>query len=203
MPQVENTGFVRWDDSVHHPRERCEGTSQSTGQCPFLKVNGSNYCPRHGGNVALQTQEKEKLRNYRLTKWKSRVGEFADSDGSKSLREEMGILRMILEEMLNRCTDTADLLLYSHRAADLVMRIEKLVVSCDKMEGKMGLLLSKESVLQLATEFVEIINKHVTDMDVIDVISMEMMQATVRTQNPVPNAPATGGRNGSASLALQ
>ena len=194
MPQVENK-FVRWDKKIHHPSERCEGSSQ-IGQCPYCKVDGSDYCPRHGGAIAESRKRKENLRNYQLTRWKARVCEFADNDGIKSLREEIGILRMVMETMLNQCHDATELLLYSTRMADLVMKIEKLVVSCDKMESKMGLLLSKDSVLQLAAEFVEIINKHVPDVNTIDVISMEMMQATLRMQNPVPNAPGTGGGNG-------
>ena len=166
-----------------------------TGQCPFCKTEGSDYCQRHGGALVEAKKRKENLRNYRLTKWKTRVGEMADSEGLKSLREEVGILRVILEEMLNQCEDATDLLMFSTRAADLVMKIEKLVTSCDKLEGKMGNLLSKESVLQLSMEFVEIINKHVPDANIIDVISMEMAQATVRSQNPVPNARGTGGHH--------
>jgi len=149
---------------------------------------------RHGGSHVVRKEQKEALRNYRLGKWKARVGEFADSEGIKSLREEIGILRVILEEMLNQCKDATELLLFSARMSGLVMQIEKLVVSCDKMEGKMGLLLNKDSVLQLASEFVEIINGEITDMAVIERISMKMMQATLRIQNPVVNAPATGGR---------
>jgi len=149
---------------------------------------------RHGGSHVVRKEQKEKLRNYRLSKWKARVGQFADSEGIKSLREEIGILRVILEEMLNQCKDATELLLFSARMAGLVMQIERLVVSCDKMEGKMGLLLNKDSVLQLASEFVEIINGEITDATVVERISMKMMQATLRVQNPVVNAPATGGR---------
>ncbi len=149
---------------------------------------------RHGGSHVVRKEQQEALRNYRLGKWKARVGEFADSQGLKSLREEIGILRVILEEMMNQCNDATELLLFSVRMADLVMKIEKLVASCDKMEGKMGLLLSKDSVLQLASEFVEIINGEIEDMEVIDRISMKMMQATLRMQNPVVNAPGTGGQ---------
>ena len=195
MPQVESK-FVRWNDKIHHPRERCEGTSQTTGQCPFCKSEGSNYCSRHGGFLVEQKRAKESLRNYRLTKWKARIGDLADSDGIKSLREEIGILRMIVEEMLDKCHDATDLLLYSTRMADLVMKIEKLVVSCDKMEGKMGLLLSRSSVLQLAAEYVEIINKHIGDASIIDVISQEMLTATMRSQQdkvPVALGASIGG----------
>ena len=185
--------FVRWDVKIHHPSERCEGTSQATGQCPFNKVEGSKYCMRHGGAMVAVNKKKEDSRNYNLGKWQARVGELADHDGIRSLREDIGILRIVMETMLNQCKDGTDLLLYSSRISDLVMKIEKLVTSCDKLEGKMGLLISKESVLQLASVFVQIIADHVDDPEVIDVISMKMMQATMDVQNPVPNAPGTGG----------
>ena len=42
----------------------------------------------------------------------------------------------------------------------------------------MGLLLSKRAVVQLAGQYVQIINNYVTDPEIIDQISMEMIQAT-------------------------
>ena len=181
MPQIEQK-FERWDDEIHHPSERCHGQSQNHGQCPFKKVGGSDYCMRHGAGNALAQQKEQELRNYRLTKYRARVSELANADGIKSLREEVGILRMILEETLNRCEDTNDILMYSTRMSDLVIKIEKLVVSCDKMESKMGMLLSRDSVLQLAGEFVGIITEHVTDNDIVETISMKMVQATMRIE---------------------
>lgn len=184
MPQIESK-FERWDEKIHHAKDRCHGASQTFGQCPFLQVEGSEYCKRHGGAIVLNAQKKQRVRNYQLTRWKARIGDFADNDGIKSLREEVGILRMIMENMLDQCKDSTDLLLYSSRMSDLVMKIEKLVVSCDKMESKMGLLLSRDSVLQLAGEYVAIISEHIPDNAVIDEISMKMVQATLRIQDPV------------------
>ena len=132
----------------------------------------------HGANKGLIEHQKEVKRNYQLREWKRRVEDFADSDQIKSLREEIGIMRLVMEEMLNRCADATDLLMFSHRIGDAAMKIEKLVVSCDKLEGRMGLLLSKRAVVQLAGQYVQIINNYVTDPEIIDQISMEMIQAT-------------------------
>ena len=181
---IENK-FVRMTE-LDEPIDRCDGTS-TYGPCPYKKVPPTNFCPRHGSNKYFEKERKDELNNYRLDKWKYRVGELANNDSIKSLREEVGILRMILEEMLNRCKDTTELLLYSSRMSDLVMRIEKLVVSCDRLENRMGLLLSKNSILQLAAEYVEIINQHVTDPEIIDAISTKMIQVTLTTENPVAN----------------
>ena len=174
----------RWDVKQHHPSERCEATIKN-GQCPHLKQNGSNFCVFHGANNSVQNTNGEAVRNYRLARWQRRVGELADSAGINSLREEVGILRMILEETLNQCNDSMDLLLYSQKMSSLVMNIEKLVVSCDRLENRMGLLLDKASVLQLAQTYVQIINTYVQDPDTIELISLEMQRATEQIEDPV------------------
>jgi len=186
MQDIANK-FVKWDRLKHHPSERCESTI-NTGQCPNCKSSGTNHCVLHGANSGVMSRDGSAVRNYRLRTWQKRVGEMADSEGIKSLREEVGILRVILEEMVNQCNDSLDLLLYSQRMSDLVMKIEKLVVSCDKLENRMGLLLSKDSVLQLAATYVQIINNYVADPNVIEQISEEMMQATVQIESPVSNS---------------
>jgi len=155
------------------------------GQCPFVKVNDTDYCARHGGALSDVKQEKAAVRNYHLTKWQGRVNQLADNSGIKSLREEVGILRMILENMLNTAQDNDMLLMYSTRASDLIMKIERLVTSCDKMEGKMGQLLGKDSVLRLAAQYVEIITDHITDTDIVDKISTKMIAVTMNLDAPI------------------
>lgn len=179
-----NGKFTKWDHTKHHPSERCEGTIK-TGQCINCKVPGTDYCLNHGANKQLQSKNGTTVRNYRLQRWKNRVGEMADSGGIKSLREEVGILRVILEEMMNQCNDATDLLLYSQRMADLVMKIEKLVSSCDRLENRMGMLLGKDSVLQLAATYVQIINSYVSDPNIIESISVDIVKATEALEGPV------------------
>ncbi len=180
---IENK-LVRWSVAKYHPNERCI-SSNHNGQCPYIKQNETEYCVRHGANKGKEGRAAEVQRNYRLKRWKDRVGEFADNDGIKSLREEVGILRLILEEMMNACETSMDLLLYSNKMSDLVTKIEKLVTSCDKLENRMGILLSKDSVLHLASIYVQIINNHVSDPDIIEQISMEMATATEEVSNPI------------------
>ena len=181
MTVLENK-FTRWDVDKHHPNSRCIITVKH-GQCPYLKSGEGNYCEQHGANKGRLTKSNEIQRNYRLQRWQQRISDFADNDQIKSLREEVGILRMMMEEMLNKCESTTDLLLYSSRIADVAMKIEKLVVSCDKLENRMGMLLSKRAVLQLAGEYVQIINMHITDPEVMEQIGEKMLEATQRIDN--------------------
>ena len=174
---MSNSKFTRFNIKIHDPNERCKSTVKD-GQCPYLSNPNTNYCSMHGSNSTEIKLQEETKRNYRLKRWQQRVNEFASNDQVKSLKEEIGILRMMLEEMLNKCEDTTDLMLYAHRISDLILKIERVVVSCDRLEHKMGMLLSKDAVLQLAGTYVNIINNYVTDADTIEQISEEMVKAT-------------------------
>jgi len=179
---MSNNKFVRFHITKHDPNDRCKATVKD-GQCPYLSHAGTQHCPMHGSHTTIAAENLEVQRNYRLKRWQQRVNEFANNDQVKSLKEEVGILRMMLEEMINKCTDTTDLMLYAHRISDLVMKIERVVVSCDKLENRMGLLLSKDAVLQLAGTYVNIINTHVEDATIIELISEEMIKATKFIEN--------------------
>jgi len=152
---------------------RCHGIT-SAGQCRYIASEKSKFCAMHGGNQALESQNKQEIKNYRLTKWRVRVQELAESGGVKSLREEIGILCMMLEETLNMCNDKTELLLYSSKISDLVVKIEKLVTSCNRLENQMGKLLDKSAALHLAGQMVGIITEHITDENLIDIIANDI-----------------------------
>lgn len=149
---------------------RCQGMSKM-GQCVQKKVPGAMYCVMHGGNNQIQAAEKENIRRYRLDKWNARIQEFAESNFVKSLRDEIGILRMLMEERLNACQEPMDLILQSGPISDLVMKIENVVSSCHKLEKSFGQLLDKQAVLNFASNVIGIISELVPDEKVIAEIS--------------------------------
>lgn len=164
--------------------ERCQGVT-GIGQCPYKVSEGSKFCAMHGGNMAAEIKAKESLRVYRLAKWSSRVNEIADHDKIKSLREEIGILRVVLEETINMCNDSAELLLYASRISDTVAKIERLVASCHRLEAATGATLDKQQALQLASVMVEIISRYVTDQEAIDSVSNEIVTAILSSSKIV------------------
>ncbi len=170
----------QWERVEDDSPDRCQSNG-GQGQCPFKKVPGLDYCPRHkaGGEKDL---DRKKVRNYQLGKWQSRVEQFADNGEIKSIREEIGITRMLLETIHGQCHEETDLILYSNKISDLVMRIEKLVASCHRMEQSTGMLLDKGMVMALADSFVAIISKHISDDDIVATISQELVEAIARTQ---------------------
>jgi len=137
---------------------RCQAVN-SQGQCNNKAVPGGENCMAHGGNKQVNKVEADSIRNYRLIKWQAKLSSKVNSPGIKSLRDEIGILRMVLEERLNQCEDASGLMIMSHTISDLVVKIEKLVSSCHKLEGSMGNLLDKQSILQFAAEIITIITE--------------------------------------------
>lgn len=149
---------------------RCEANVKDR-ECPNVRVEGKKYCPIH---LAGQRVDKEELRNYHLTKWQSRVNELADNDKVKSLREEIGILRIVLEEILNRCQDSSDLLIYSSKISDHVLKIERVVTSCHRLEQSTNLLLDKTAIIHISAMMIEIIGRHIADGDLLETISKDI-----------------------------
>ncbi len=151
---------------------RCQAQGgNKEGQCIWLAVEGEKYCSMHGGTKQSARKEKKKIHDYRLQLWQTRLDEFAESDNVKNLRGEIGVLRLLIENILNQCNDSHELMLYSGKIGDLVAKTEKLAQTCDKFETKVGMLLDKSAALILASRVVEVIANEITDPEAIDRIS--------------------------------
>lgn len=161
------------------PEEQCRGTGKF-GQCPYKKVPESDYCPRHGGNKAVVKKEREALNNYRINQYKQRLAELANNPNVKSLRDEIAILRITLEEVFNSCNSPTQIIAYSGKIADLVSRIEKVVSSCNRIEMNIGLMLDKQAVTTLADGLVAIISEEIEDMDAVKRVSERITELIVK-----------------------
>lgn len=126
--------------------------------------------------MAQEAIAKKVKKMYDLAMWQSRVEEFSDHDEVKTLRSEIGVLRLLLENTLIKCKNQTDLLLYSAKISELVGKIEKLVMSCNRLEASTGMLLDKSAALHLASQMVEIIGNYVDDAEAIDGIASEIAQ---------------------------
>jgi hypothetical protein len=138
--------------------ERCQGMGQH-GQCNFKRVEGSEYCPMHGGNNAGIKREKQELRNYKINQARMRADLVAkaNSSGLIDLRDEVALTRYLLEKILNTVDHENDLILQSSAISELVGKIEKLVVSCHKLELSTNSVLDEKQLVALAGTIVGII----------------------------------------------
>jgi putative component of toxin-antitoxin plasmid stabilization module len=160
---------------------RCQSIIQSQGQCMYFAEEGSKFCIMHGGRHAAANKEREGLRNYRLTKFNARLQQLGDSPDIKSLRDEIAILRIIMEERLNQCADTKDLIYQSGPISDLVMKIDRVVTSCHKLEEKMGALLDKQAIIQFGSELVSLIGDEIKDEEALARIAHRIYEIIATT----------------------
>ena len=172
MADIERAPFAA------HPN-RC-GASAGPNQCPNLSVKlvegeFGTRCLAHGGNKQVESEKLSSLRNYRLTRWQGLLERHANSPQLKSLRDEVGLARMLLETRLNQIEDTQGLLLQSHTIGDLIGRIERLVVSCQKVEVMTGQMLDKQDVAEFGSRIIAIIYSHIDDPVILDAISKEIL----------------------------
>ncbi len=142
---------------------RCQGMT-GKGQCMCKAMEGGKFCPIHAGAGKIKIKE-EKHKNYLLVKWQARIEEKKQSPDLKNLRDEIGILRMLMEERLNQCESSADLMLHSTALSDLAIKIEKMVGSCQKLEEKLGNVLDKQSILNFASKIIAVLGTELEGQD--------------------------------------
>jgi hypothetical protein len=83
---------------------------------------------------------------------------------------------MILEERLESCETTTDLMIHAGPLSDVISKIEHTVVSCHKLEESMGSLMDEQQLLAFTTKIVDAIALVITDPDLLDQISNKIME---------------------------
>ena len=164
--------------SSDHPLQRVEAESpdrcqavDGKGQCIYKSVEGGTRCMRHGGNKQTEKIERESKELYQVDMYKARIAKNKTHSETKTLTNEIAILRMLLESKLNKCTTDMELMLASSSIGDLVLKIERVVSSCHKLEKSMGHHLDKSILLQFAGQIVEVISNNVDDKELVKRIS--------------------------------
>ena len=152
---------------------RCQARLATKGdtQCMNIAVEGQHYCSSHGGN------EEDVTRHYNLTKYHLRLQRQANSPRLKDLNEEVGILRMMLEEQLLKAERENDLLLYAAPISDLVTKVERTVLACHKLEDQMGKLLDMNQLFVFVEMVIEIISNNINDPEALERIGNQIQKA--------------------------
>ncbi len=158
---------------------RCQAIG-GYGQCPFKATGtrrnaespwqGSQFCVRHEGGTKIRERQESK-RIYLASLWAAKIGEQANHPKYKSLREEMGVLRMMLNEKLSSLHDQQELLMSSAAIVEMTREIGKLANTAHKIERDMGQFLDKTVAELWVNDIVEIIGKFTEDSDVLKAIA--------------------------------
>lgn len=147
--------------------------------CPFLGEPSTDppRCVRHGANKQIERAEKENIRLYRIAKWQTRINELADNPKRKSLHEELAVLRMVFEEVVNKCQSAEELFLNSGKISEMTRDIEKVVMSCSRLEATSGQLLDKVAAMNFASQVLEVVGRH-APVDCLDAIANDILELT-------------------------
>ena len=168
---------MRSDDPARP--NRCKATHEH-GQCHDDAVDGSNFCAKHSG--CNEAAERVKHYMYKLAKQKHRdkLAHFVEHEEIKSLREEISLTRMLIEERFNVIDCESDLLAAIGGLNTLLLTVERLVKSAHTIEQNLGSLLAKSSVLVMGRQIVEVIVEELQDVpgyeEIVDRISERIVE---------------------------
>lgn len=181
---------VRNDNMIPAKMERAKSDEERCteeykhGPCPYAVVENSNKCRMHGGHIAANAFERKQVHEYRVGRWEKRIREFAQSDEIKSIRQELGVMRMLLEETLNFCKDADDLMLHSTKIIAMADEINKLVITCVKVEDRLGAVIDKSAVINLGDQILKVIKDHVPP-DKYELVAKTIINQIVTTNDPL------------------
>ena len=151
--------------------ERCVHTNAAGIQCCYKSIEGEDYCPKHSSPTRARAQS---LKLYQLTRFKARVTDLATNPAIKSLREEIGILRMTLEAALNLYESEAELVMNVSSISSLVSQVNNLVGSCHKLEMQTDQLLDKNQAMLLADQIIAVLTDHVSDAATLNSMALKI-----------------------------
>ncbi len=168
-----------WERCEPNDPNRCQGNDR-TGQCRYKARPNNKYCPRHAA-TSDQLAAKRAADRYNLQLYQERFSHFTIDSEVKNLRAEIGVLRLLLENVFKSCNnDDSKLLAYSGKIGDLVIKIRALVLSCQSLEKQMGLMLDRDKVILIGQRIVEIVAEAVPNQAVLDDIGERIVGAIMQ-----------------------
>lgn len=149
-----------------HPN-RCQALRGDQGQCINMSVEGSEYCPAHGGNRGAAKLREAERKLYEANKYLN-IANKRDNNALLTLTTEVAALKSLIEARLKLIHDDHSFVMHSQVVGDLIMKSEKLVSSCVRLQEKLGNMMSAEQALQFADDVQNAIREEVKDVSIIE-----------------------------------
>lgn len=155
--------------------QRCDRAHpNSCAHCgEFLAVPGSPYCPIHGGHSEIQTVRQE-LYEFNKTVALGRLKQFKGHPEARSLTNELALQRLLLEQVINQCKNSYDLILQEATISRLLAGIQSTLVANQKVEERANELLTIEQVVSIIQMVFEIIKEFVSTPDTQEQIARRL-----------------------------
>jgi hypothetical protein len=154
----------------------CVATT-ANGPCTNKAPMQGGLCAAHGGPQQKMSLEKESIYGRLSAQYKERIRKMTDHTDHFSLNEEVGILRILLENTLESVqADPKALLRMTGPVSELITRIEKLVLSAMRAEKYIGGLLSRDQAGRMLQEAVDVIAEEISDPIVLERIATRLTE---------------------------
>jgi hypothetical protein len=163
----------------------------STGQCPHEAISPGRFCQAHSA-----TSAKTMMNQYRIAC--SQLGDsperHAKADQLKSISGEIVIMRSLLESRLNMIENPAEMVAAMPMLKEYALAVEKLATSCHTMDVKIGNLLDKQALMNLAREIIAIIETNIRPLadttptgleidELVEAIGQDLITAIAAQEN--------------------
>lgn len=173
---------------------RCQGNFAHE-QCQNRAEHGDQMCAIHGGKSTALAEQK-RLYHLQDAQTRDRVGDFIDGDGNKSLKEEIALLRVMIERQQNLIKTDTDFMQRSGVINSLLLTLEKLLKSSHQLEHDMGNLLSKTTVIRIGQKLCQIVVEELQGIEgyeeIIDRIE-DRFRTSIRSASDLETQPLLPG----------
>lgn len=157
--------------------ERTDDPNEMCVQCKYKRVDGSQYCPRHGANKEIRKKAQMATYEFKRDDIRRQIAFLAADPLRYNLEEDLAIMRATLQDLINKIEPGRSLFEHSDTIGNMVMRIEKLVGSCLTQAQKCGLLMTPEEFYNSVEEIMQIVYDEVQDVEVIKRIAARISES--------------------------
>mgnify|MGYP000845683266 CR=1 FL=1 len=141
---------------------RCKGMANGS-QCHFKAIEGGEMCIIHGGNTYIMSANKKNIYDLRKTRYLQDFKRMSENSFWRSNREEVGILRVVLQDIISKCESTNDIYVNASRISEIVSKINKLLETSLKIDEKLKALITEEKMYEIAQLLVDAVYDTVQD----------------------------------------
>ncbi len=152
------------------------------GQCNQPTVDGSGFCKKH-------SDESQRIRSYRLSDpdTRERFDHFADSAALETVRDEIVLLRVLIEERRNLAKTEADRINAFSVIHPALSTLNKLVESLSKLEKQADLVLGREALEKLGDDIVTILIEELSNVEgyteIVDRVASRLAKSIADARN--------------------
>lgn len=116
-----------------------------------------------------------------------KVRQRKDDPGLLSLAVEVAAIKEMMERKMSLIGDDAhSLALHSTSLAELCVKSEKLVTSCNRLQERLGNMMSSQQALEFASEIMTVVSEEVGDGETLEriqarlVVSLEKLETAAK-----------------------